>query len=232
MFVRYLNGRQRGALLHYAREMMCVDGAVAGEKEALWAFLTEQAQPNVEAEDVPLEDLAGLFCNRLTEIAFLLDVVLMGYVNPDFNPAENELTHDLTEALGLEGKYLKFHYIDELQRVFDGEGDRNDYTLFREIKGRHGVYIFKDVNGTILYVGEAPQQGVDERIQQNFTERDKGGTFRDNLREDEDLSFPEYKERLCTYKITVASTAMEDAMWISSFERDLIARFNPKYNRR
>lgn len=102
MFVQYLNERQQGALLHYAHEMMRVDGAVAGEELALLDLLRDQAQPGVEAEDVPLKDLAGLFDDRLTRVAFLLEVVGMGYAHQDFDPAESELARNLTEALALD----------------------------------------------------------------------------------------------------------------------------------
>lgn len=101
MFVQYLNERQQGALLHYAHEMMRADSAVAGEELALLDLLRDQAQPGVEAEDVPLQDLAGLFDDRLTRVAFLLEVVGMGYANQDFDPAESKLARDLADALEL-----------------------------------------------------------------------------------------------------------------------------------
>ena len=101
MFVQYLNERQQGALLHYAHEMMRVDGAVAGEELALLDVLRDQAEPGVEAEDVPLEELAILFDDRLTRVAFLLEVVGMGFANEDFDPAEHELARDLAGALAL-----------------------------------------------------------------------------------------------------------------------------------
>lgn len=101
MFVQYLNDRQQGVLLHYAHEMMRVDGAVAGEELALLDVLRDQAQPGVEAEDVPLRELAGIFDDRLTRVAFLLEVVGMGYANRDFDPAESQLAGDLADALGL-----------------------------------------------------------------------------------------------------------------------------------
>ena len=107
MFGRYMNERQQRALRHYTPKMVRVDPA---EKLARLDWLTEQAQ----VEDVRLNDLADLFCIPLTRVAFLLDVVLPGYVNPDFNPVEDRLTQHLTETLGLDGNDLKFHYIDEL----------------------------------------------------------------------------------------------------------------------
>lgn len=101
MFVQYLNERQQGALLHYAHEMMRVDSTVAGEELALLDMLRDQAQPGVEAEDVPLQDLAGLFDDRLTRVAFFLEVVGMGYANQDFDPAESKLAQDLADAMDL-----------------------------------------------------------------------------------------------------------------------------------
>ena len=106
MFVQYLNERQQGALLHYAHEMMRVDGTVGGEELALLDLLRDQAQPGVEAEDVPLKDLAGLFDDRLTRVAFLLEVIGMGYANQDFEPTEDNLARDLTEALALDDDIL------------------------------------------------------------------------------------------------------------------------------
>lgn len=101
MFVQYLNERQQGALLHYAHEMMRADSAVGGEELALLDLLRDQAQPGVEAEDVPIKDLASLFDDRLTRVAFLLEVVGMGYANQDFDPAESQLARDLANALAL-----------------------------------------------------------------------------------------------------------------------------------
>lgn len=99
MFVQYLNERQQGALLHYAHEMMRVDGSVAGEELVHLDALRNQAQPGVEAEDVPIEDLSSLFDDRLSRVAFLLEVVGMGYANRDFDPAESQLAKDLAKAL-------------------------------------------------------------------------------------------------------------------------------------
>lgn len=101
MFVQYLNERQQGALLHYAHEMMCIDGTVAGEELALLDVLRQQARPGVEAENVPLEDLSSLFDDRSTRVAFLLEVVGMGYANEDFDSNESQLATDIADALML-----------------------------------------------------------------------------------------------------------------------------------
>ena len=101
MFVQYLNERQQGALLHYAHEMMRVDGAIGGDELALLDLLRDQAEPGVVAEDVPIDELAGLFDDRLTRVAFLLEVVGMGYAHENFDPTEAQLARDLANALEL-----------------------------------------------------------------------------------------------------------------------------------
>ena len=88
------------------------------------------------------------------------------------------------------------------------------------------------MEGTILYVGEASEQDLRTRIKQNFTRGNKGGTFRNNWCKTEKSSFAEFRKKLCTYRILVVSTTMENAIWISSFERDMIALYNPKYNKK
>ena len=50
---------------------------------------------------MPIKDLASLFDDRLTRVAFLLEVVGMGYANQDFDPAESQLARDLANALAL-----------------------------------------------------------------------------------------------------------------------------------
>lgn len=102
MFVQYLNERQQGALLHYAHEMMRVDGSVDSEELVHLEALRVQAQPGVEAEDVPMGELATLFDDRLSRVAFLLEIVGIGYANEDFEPAESQLAQDLAHALAPE----------------------------------------------------------------------------------------------------------------------------------
>ena len=99
MFVQYLNERQQGALLHYAHEMMRADGSIASEELVRLDVLRDQALPGVEAEDVPIHQLAALFDDRLSRVVFLLEIVGIGYANDDFDPAESQLAQDLVQAL-------------------------------------------------------------------------------------------------------------------------------------
>lgn len=91
MFVQNLNERQQGVLLHYADEVMRIDGRIDADELMAMDILRNQAEPGVNAEDVPIEQLPGLFEDRLSRVAFLLELVGMGYANKDFDPRESEL---------------------------------------------------------------------------------------------------------------------------------------------
>ena len=98
MFVQNLNERQQGALLHYADEVMRIDGRIDADELIAMDILRNQAEPGVNAEDVPIEQLPGLFEDRLSRVAFLLELVGMGYANKDFDPKESELVGRVAEV--------------------------------------------------------------------------------------------------------------------------------------
>ena len=101
MFVQFLSEKQQSALLHYAHEMARVDGVVADEELTQLDVLRDQTRPGVEAQHVPLDELAALFDDRMSRVAFLLEVVGMGYANDEFDPAESQLANELVDALAV-----------------------------------------------------------------------------------------------------------------------------------
>ncbi len=100
MFVQYLNERQQGALLHYADRIMRVDGVIDAKEMVHIETLRDQA-PGVKAEDLAVEDLPRVFEDRSSRIAFLLELVAMGYVNEAFDPSESELVGRVAAAFSL-----------------------------------------------------------------------------------------------------------------------------------
>ena len=101
MFVQYLSERQQSALLHYAFEVMRADSAVEAEERVHLDTLRTQAQPGVEAEDIPISELASLFEDRLSRIALLLELVGMGYADDEFSVRESKLIRDIAAALNI-----------------------------------------------------------------------------------------------------------------------------------
>ena len=98
MFVQNLNERQQGVLLHYADEVMRVDRRIDASELMAMDMLRDQAEPGVKAEDLPIEQLSGLFEDRLSRVSFLLELVGMGYVNEDFDPRQSALIAQIAEA--------------------------------------------------------------------------------------------------------------------------------------
>ena len=102
MFVKNLNDRQQGVLLHYADEVMRIDKKLEAEELVAIDILRSQAEPDVKAEDIPIEQLPGLFEDRLSRVSFFLELVGMGYADEDFDPRESAL-------IGQVAKVFSFH---------------------------------------------------------------------------------------------------------------------------
>ena len=98
MFVQNLNERQQGVLLHYADEVMRVDRSIDASELMAMDMLRDQAEPGVKAEDVPIEQLSGLFEDRLSRVSFVLELVGMGYVNENFDPRQSALIARIAKA--------------------------------------------------------------------------------------------------------------------------------------
>ena len=103
MFVQYLNERQQGVLLHYADRIMRVDGAIDAKEMVHIDALREQAAPGAKAEDLPVAELPRVFEDRSSRIAFLLELVGMGYANEAFDPKQSGLVADVSAAFSLKG---------------------------------------------------------------------------------------------------------------------------------
>ncbi|MDE0417116.1 MAG: hypothetical protein OXI95_09310 [bacterium] len=101
MFVQNLNERQQGVLLHYADEVMRTDRSIKAAELVAMDLLRSQTEPGVKAEDVPIEQLPGVFEDRLSRVSFLLELVGMGYSDEDFDPEESELVGRIAEVFSL-----------------------------------------------------------------------------------------------------------------------------------
>ena len=119
--------------------------------------------------------------------------------------------------------------IDKLKDIWGEEKKNNDYSLLDTVKESHGIYIFRNIlNNDILYIGEAHEQYLKDRISQNFTKNDSGGTFRTNYMEKESKTFNDFKELLNNSQIL--SITMDKGILIKALESLLIAVLNQKYN--
>jgi len=117
---------------------------------------------------------------------------------------------------------------------FNASG-RNSYKCFESLIGRYGMYVFECKNtGDIFYVGEAHDQDLKDRITQNYTEDDSGGTFRDNWlghSNNTGKSFDDFEKFLenCTIKTISINSIQKYA--IIAIESMMVLMLNPIYNK-
>lgn len=119
---------------------------------------------------------------------------------------------------------------DNLGQPFGSQG--NDYSYFQSLISRFGVYVFQEKQtGKVLYVGEAHAQDLKKRITQNYTEKDTGGTFRDNWCAAESQGFTQFKAALNNWTIKIISIDTESKDLIRAIEAVLITALKPQYNK-
>ena len=93
MFTQNLNERQQGILLHYADEVMRVDGHIHSKELVALDQLRSQMIAGMKAEEVPIDALPDIFKLRLSRVYFLLELVGMGYANENFEPKQSDLVN-------------------------------------------------------------------------------------------------------------------------------------------
>lgn len=139
---------------------------------------------------------------------------------------------------GVDVGTFRIDIICDLHEPFRQQNGQNDYAIFEPLKMRYGVYIFQhEITGAVLYVGrcgDSPSQEQDlkGRITQYYTEKDTGGTFKNNwtgtLRNFEQFKFATRSWRLVV--ISIDELTEEEIKIIGELEKFLIFHIRPIYN--
>lgn len=117
--------------------------------------------------------------------------------------------------------------IESLSKIFTAD-KHNDYSIFDDLVNVYGVYVFQTEQREVLYVGEAKGQDLKNRITQNFTEKDTGGTFRENYLEKTGQTFDDFKALISNLKIFCIT--LEEKSHIKTLEAFLILALDPEFN--
>lgn len=123
----------------------------------------------------------------------------------------------------------KLIQIDGLNACF---GENRSYQILDGLKCRYGVYVIIDESNEVMYVGESHCQNMKRRIMQNFTEKNRGGTFRKNWLKKNGGEFDRFQQMLAQSQIVTISSKTKNALWIELFEQMAIFVLRPRYNRR
>jgi len=119
--------------------------------------------------------------------------------------------------------------IDTLKSIWNNDSE-NDYSVINPVNDLYGVYIFRDKNnGDVFYVGEARDQNLKTRVTQNFTEKNTGGTFKNNYIEKNKCTFNDFKLFIEDKQIIFIAT--EKNMTARALESILILVLKPQYNK-
>ena len=97
MFTQNLNERQQGILLHYADEVMRVDGHIHSKELVALDQLRSQMIAGMKAEEVPIDALPDIFKRKLSRVCFLFELVGMGYANEYFDPKQSDLVNTIAK---------------------------------------------------------------------------------------------------------------------------------------
>jgi hypothetical protein len=102
MFLNLLDQDEKRAFAELAERMIEADGLVIGREEAALAALeAEMGMPRRGATGRSVAELAGVFGNRRSKVAALLELLGLGYSDTDFSLGEKSLAAEVARHMGL-----------------------------------------------------------------------------------------------------------------------------------
>lgn len=106
MFLQYLDGGQRRALIIFAYYIMAADHDLAAEEQAIIAALEhELALPEeIHPAEMLVEPLFSQFTDRRSRMAVMLKLNAVAHADRKIHPAEKALLEDYARRIGLSRK--------------------------------------------------------------------------------------------------------------------------------
>ena len=103
MWLRFLTGRQREALLGLAHNVVVSDGILdPNEEDMLDEFKREMAlQPDIASDYLELEGIGEVFDSRRARTVAVLNLLRLSYVDGAFEIEEECLLKEVAQAFGI-----------------------------------------------------------------------------------------------------------------------------------
>jgi len=109
---------------------------------------------------------------------------------------------------------------------------KNDYSRFGCVQNCFGIYLFiKKSTDEVLYVGQATEQCLKDRITQHLSKNDSGGTFRINYCKSKDLDYEGFVKIFDDMSVKCIILNIKSKSLITAMESILISALNPEFNR-
>jgi len=107
MFLNMLTIEERSAFAELAEKMIQADGIEIGrETAALAALKAEMGITGGVADDRSLAELAGVFANKRSKIAALLELMGLGYSDTSYSVGEESLITSVASEMGVSPEEL------------------------------------------------------------------------------------------------------------------------------
>ena len=103
MWLRFLTGRQREALLGLAHNVVVSDGILdPNEEDMLDEFKREMAlQPDIASDYLELEGIGEVFDSRRARTVAVLNLLRLSYIDGAFEIEEECLLKEVAQAFGI-----------------------------------------------------------------------------------------------------------------------------------
>ncbi|EHR1106430.1 TerB family tellurite resistance protein [Vibrio parahaemolyticus] len=111
MFIQNLNLEQQSALYHFSKKLIVADDHVDERETLLLETIAAQCSDNVDFDKIfTLDELSTLFSNNTQKIAFLIELLGVGYADQVLEESEDNFIKHIAETIGVE-----LHSLDELK---------------------------------------------------------------------------------------------------------------------
>ncbi|WP_404418826.1 TerB family tellurite resistance protein [Marinospirillum sp.] len=103
MFIHYLNLDQQSALYHFSKQLIAVDGHIDERENLLLETIVSQCSDNANLDkSYDLVELSSLFSKHSEKMAFLLELVGVGYADQVLKESENDFIKHISETIGVD----------------------------------------------------------------------------------------------------------------------------------
>ncbi len=103
MFIQHLNREQQSALYHFSKQLIAADGHIDERETLLLETIVAQCSENVDLDRTfDLVALSALFSEYSDKMAFLIELVGVGYADQTLEESENNFLKHIAETIGVE----------------------------------------------------------------------------------------------------------------------------------
>ncbi|WP_135458893.1 TerB family tellurite resistance protein [Vibrio echinoideorum] len=103
MFIQHLNLDQQSALYHFSKQLIAADGHIDDRETLLLETIVAQCSDSVDLSRIfDLIELSALFSETPQKMAFLIELVGVGYADQVFDESEDNFIRHIAEVIGVD----------------------------------------------------------------------------------------------------------------------------------